>query len=56
MLPSKERGGLRVGKSLGVEEQVAIFVGVLAHHKKIVRLGLNSGDLEPQFQGMCTKC
>ncbi|KAL1559488.1 hypothetical protein AAHA92_09825 [Salvia divinorum] len=29
-----ERGGLRPGKCLGVEEQVAIFVGVLAHHKK----------------------
>lgn len=30
----KERGGLRVGQFVGVEEQVAIFVGVLAHHKK----------------------
>ncbi|KAL1543546.1 hypothetical protein AAHA92_20508 [Salvia divinorum] len=29
-----ERGGLRQGKCLRVEEQVAIFVGVLAHHKK----------------------
>ncbi|XP_041993309.1 uncharacterized protein LOC121743961 isoform X1 [Salvia splendens] len=29
-----ERGGLRTGQCLGVEEQVAIFVGVLAHHTK----------------------
>ncbi|KAL1541096.1 hypothetical protein AAHA92_25356 [Salvia divinorum] len=29
-----EVGGLRPGKVLGVAEQVAIFVGVLAHHKK----------------------
>lgn len=28
------RGGLTVGKCLGVEEQVAIFMGILAHHKK----------------------
>ena len=30
----KERGELRVSKSLGVEEQIVIFVGVLAYHKK----------------------
>ncbi|XP_042005234.1 uncharacterized protein LOC121753976 isoform X2 [Salvia splendens] len=29
-----ERGGLKVAKCLGVEEQVAIFLGVLAHHNK----------------------
>lgn len=29
-----ELGGLRIGKCLGVEEQVAIFLGVLAHHHK----------------------
>ncbi|XP_042011747.1 protein ANTAGONIST OF LIKE HETEROCHROMATIN PROTEIN 1-like isoform X1 [Salvia splendens] len=29
-----ERGGLRPGRCLGVEEMVAIFVGVLSHHKK----------------------
>ncbi|XP_042026216.1 uncharacterized protein LOC121773422 [Salvia splendens] len=29
-----ERGGLHAGKVVGVEEQVAIFLGVLAHHKK----------------------
>ncbi|XP_041994730.1 protein ANTAGONIST OF LIKE HETEROCHROMATIN PROTEIN 1-like [Salvia splendens] len=29
-----ERGGLTVGKCLGVEEQVAIFLSVLAHHQK----------------------
>lgn len=29
-----ERGGLKIGKCLGIEEQVAIFVGVLAHHNK----------------------
>ena len=29
-----EWGGLRTGKCLGIEEQVAIFVGVLAHHNK----------------------
>ena len=29
-----ERGGLTVGKVIGVEEQVAIFLEVLAHHKK----------------------
>lgn len=29
-----ERGGLRTGKCLGVEEQVAIFLFVLAHHEK----------------------
>ncbi|XP_042009234.1 uncharacterized protein LOC121757827 [Salvia splendens] len=28
------RGGLRIGKTLGVEEQVAMFLGVLAHHNK----------------------
>ncbi|XP_047983670.1 uncharacterized protein LOC125224329 [Salvia hispanica] len=27
-------GGLQIGKCLGIEEQVAIFVGVLAHHTK----------------------
>ena len=30
----KERGGLTVGKCLGIEEHVAIFVGTLVHHKK----------------------
>ena len=29
-----ERGGLRCGHHVGVEEQVAIMVGVLAHHNK----------------------
>ena len=29
-----ERGGLHAGKVVGVEEQVAMFLGVLAHHKK----------------------
>lgn len=29
-----QRGGLITGKSLPVDEQVAIFVGVLAHHDK----------------------
>ncbi|XP_041990546.1 uncharacterized protein LOC121741727 [Salvia splendens] len=29
-----ERGGLRIGKVLGVAEQVAMFLGVLAHHTK----------------------
>ncbi|KAL1545932.1 hypothetical protein AAHA92_22600 [Salvia divinorum] len=29
-----EQGGLQPGKFLGIEEQVAIFIGVLAHHKK----------------------
>ncbi|XP_041993397.1 uncharacterized protein LOC121744019 isoform X2 [Salvia splendens] len=29
-----EQGGLRPGKCLGIEEQVAIFLGVLAHHNK----------------------
>ncbi|XP_042026791.1 uncharacterized protein LOC121773941 [Salvia splendens] len=29
-----EQGGLRTGKCLGIEEQVAIFVGILAHHNK----------------------
>ncbi|KAL1559868.1 hypothetical protein AAHA92_10162 [Salvia divinorum] len=29
-----EGGGLRPSKVIGVVEQVAIFVGVLAHHKK----------------------
>ncbi|KAL1564378.1 hypothetical protein AAHA92_06729 [Salvia divinorum] len=30
----RDRAELRQGKCLGVEEQVAMFVGVLAHHKK----------------------
>ncbi|XP_042057283.1 uncharacterized protein LOC121801894 [Salvia splendens] len=30
----KDRGGLHIGKCLGIEEQVAMFLGVLAHHKK----------------------
>ena len=30
----RERGGLRCGHHVGVEEQVAIMVGVLAHHNK----------------------
>ncbi|XP_042018060.1 uncharacterized protein LOC121765860 isoform X1 [Salvia splendens] len=29
-----EQGGLLTGKCLGIEEHVAIFVGVLAHHNK----------------------
>lgn len=29
-----QRGGLITGKSLPIEEQVAIFLGVLAHHDK----------------------
>lgn len=29
-----QRGGLTIGKCLGIEEQVAIFVSVLAHHNK----------------------
>ncbi|XP_047953951.1 uncharacterized protein LOC125200337, partial [Salvia hispanica] len=28
------RGGLRIGRTLGIEEQVAMFLGVLAHHDK----------------------
>ena len=30
----KDRGGLHIGKCLGIEEQVAMFIGVLSHHKK----------------------
>lgn len=28
------RGGLKIGRVLGIEEQVAMFLGVLAHHDK----------------------
>lgn len=30
----RARGGLTIGKCIGIEEQVAIFLSVLAHHKK----------------------
>ncbi|KAL1569821.1 hypothetical protein AAHA92_01251 [Salvia divinorum] len=36
-----EGGGLHPGKYLGVEEQFAIFVGVLAHHKKNCIIGFD---------------
>ncbi|KAL1540574.1 hypothetical protein AAHA92_24909 [Salvia divinorum] len=47
-----ERGGLHPGKCLGVEEQVAIFVGVLAHHKKNRVVGFDfwrSGSTVSQY-------
>ncbi|XP_042033467.1 uncharacterized protein LOC121780016 [Salvia splendens] len=34
-----ERCGMHTGKVVGVEEQVAIFLGVLAHHKKNREVG-----------------
>ncbi|KAL1544806.1 hypothetical protein AAHA92_21610 [Salvia divinorum] len=36
-----DRTGLRHGMYLGVEEQVSIFLGVLAHHKKKWIVGFN---------------
>ena len=41
----RERGGLEDGKYVLVEEQVAMFLCVLSHHKKIGLLALIFGDL-----------